>query len=149
MGGPAAREQYELLAISMNPGERSLRRSSTSGSGYSIIGMSSVATSLSRRQPRVSSSSCCWTNARSSCRLSNGPFDETRLEIVGDDVLSQLGVAANVALGRRVEHFGVEHSDDVTQVQIAIGERRPRPGRTRRRDSLRRIWPWKAVSCQP
>ena len=35
---------------------------------------------------------------------------------------ASVGIAADVSLGRRVQHFGVEHADDVAQVQIAIGE---------------------------
>ncbi len=49
-------------------------------------------------------------------------FDDDRLEVVGDDVLGERRIAADVPLGRRVQHLGVEHADDVAQVEIAIGE---------------------------
>jgi hypothetical protein len=51
-----------------------------------------------------------------------GPFDGDRCEVVRDDVLRERGIAADVALFGGVEHFGVEEADDVTQVEIAIGE---------------------------
>ncbi len=49
-------------------------------------------------------------------------FDDDRLEVIGDDVLGKRWIAADVALAGRVEHLGVEHADDVAQVQIAIGD---------------------------
>ncbi len=52
-----------------------------------------------------------------------GAFDKDGLEIFGDDVLRERGVAEDVAFGGGVQDFGVEQSDDVAQVEIAVGER--------------------------
>ena len=49
-------------------------------------------------------------------------FHDNGREVIGHDVLSERRIAADVALGRRVEHFGVENADDKSQVEIAIGK---------------------------
>ena len=88
-----------------------------------MIGTPSETTSLSRRQPRVTSASRSRTNAGSSWRLSNGPSTTTTgAKSSADDVLRERRIAADVPLGGRVQHLGIEHADDVAQVEIAIGE---------------------------
>ena len=101
---------------------RALILAITSGSGYSMIGMPSAATSLSRCQPRVRSAFALADEGRIELPLVERAFDDDRLEVVGDDVLRERRVAADVALAGRVQHFGIEHADDVAQVEIAIGE---------------------------
>ena len=87
-----------------------------------MIGTPREITSWSRRQPRVTSCSRSGDVGGIELPLVERTFDEQRWEVVGDDVLRERRVAANVALRRGVEHFGVEHADDVAEVEIAIGE---------------------------
>jgi len=56
------------------------------------------------------------------CAFVEWAFDDHRLKIVGDDVLGERSVAADVTLGAGMQNFGVEHADDVSQVEIAVGQ---------------------------
>jgi len=48
--------------------------------------------------------------------------DDDRFEVVGDDVLRERRVAADVSLFGCVEDLRVEEADHVAEVEIAIGE---------------------------
>lgn len=50
-------------------------------------------------------------------------FQSFRFKIIGHDVLRQRRVAADVALGRGVEHFGIKLADNVAEIEVALGQR--------------------------
>ena len=52
-----------------------------------------------------------------------GAFDRNRLEVVGHNKLRECWIAADMPLGLRMQHLGIEHPDDVAQIEIAIGNR--------------------------
>ena len=102
---------------------RDLILASTSGSGYSMIGMPRPATSLSRCQPRVTRRFLVADERRIELALVERAVDDD-----GGSKSSATMYWASVGLQRmwrsagRVEHFGIEQADHVAKVEIAIGE---------------------------